>query len=644
MVQNPQQRYGSTKVDVSALDLTPEQVVRITRLARELRLTDQILSTDVDKVRVVSGQRAQAAAWTALDGDEVTFAADKMPDPVGRYELAVWLGTNAHELGHVLYSPRSDSPLMQRMKAGEDTFLRGLFQIHNIVEDQREERLLLARFSPWRGYLVAALGHHLHVDNDSSWLLLCGRTWLSAEVRAEARALFVRRRSEAVADQVADLVGRYQALTDPGHTEDDEAWDILVALHSLFDNEIPEGGCGGVIIEGGDPDTEPDEEGDWWPTADEEGDPQPNGDDDTDGPGEESDEQGNEGDSPSRDRKGDTAKDGDADKPDEGKSKGKSSQPNQPPKGQTPGGGAGAEPPSKKQQQEAIRKQLQKEAKVQIHRDDEATAELDGILDSLDQGRGADDVEGEMAVGVYREVPDSALRLRREVSERLEDFKEACEPGWERRTNSGRLNVRRVLDPMCDQDSWYDRYEPGALEATELEVVLLVDVSSSMYQATEQLGEACWVIRQAVDDVDGRITVLTYSTKHRVLARPGERPDDRMFVPRANGGTDPKTALGEAWQVLSGSPATNRLLIVMTDGEWQGDEKGQDQLIAAMGQRDVATVMAFLPDEWTRSRIDRNGGQIPMHGCQYGGRIDELTELPRLFGEVAFGQMVKAKR
>jgi hypothetical protein len=117
-----------------------------------------------------------------------------------------------------------------------------------------------------------------------------------------------------------------------------------------------------------------------------------------------------------------------------------------------------------------------------------------------------------------------------------------------------------------------------------------------------------------------------------------------MFVPRASGGTDPKTALGEAWQVLSGSQATNRLLIVMTDGEWQGDEKGQDQLIAAMSQRDVATVMAYLPDEYTRRYRHRDAGQIPMHGCQYGGSIDDLTELPRLFGEVAYGQMVKAKR
>ena len=53
-----------------------------------------------------------------------------------------------------------------------------------------------------------------------------------------------------------------------------------------------------------------------------------------------------------------------------------------------------------------------------------------------------------------------------------------------RRTPSGRLNVHRVLDPRSDPDAWFDRYEPGQLETTELELVLLVDISGSMVHVT----------------------------------------------------------------------------------------------------------------------------------------------------------------
>ena len=604
-----QQRQGSSAVNVSVEHFTPEQVLRLMRLAQELRLTDQILSIDVDRVTVVAEQ-GRAPAWTSGSGEAISFNAVKMPDPKDRHALAVWLGTNAHELGHVMFSPRSDSPLMRRVRSGEETFLRGLHKLWNIVEDQRQERLLLVRFSPWAGYLVAALGHHLSADNASAWLLMAGRTWLPASVRAEARRQFVAHRGEAVAVKVAELIGDYQRLTDPGDAQQRDAWEVLEELHRLFEGEIPEGGgCGGGEIGEGEPVTVEPDGATPFPTADEAD------DDDSSESGE------SEGDESDSDAQGD----GEA----------------EPLDGTSDQSGLS----TRRSQQSDWRERLSDAADEQI--DDEQTSdELDSILDALEHGRGSDTAEGPDAPGRYVPASDSARRLHRDIADALVDFKDASEPGWVKRTNSGRLNVARLADPYADADELFDRYEPGALDASELEAVLLLDVSSSMHSQTAKLGEATWAIRQAVDDLEGTLTVLTYENGHYVLARPGQRPDDRMYVPQSLGGTDPESALNEAWRIIAGSEARNRLMVVMTDGQWEGEvvrnaagraimsSVRSDALIEAMRNAGVATVMAFVPPPY-----GTENAEVPMHGCEFGGRIESLDDLPRLFQRVALAQM-----
>ena len=259
-------RSGTTNIAVSDHKQGPREILRLSRLARELRLTDQILSEDLDTVNVVDS--GPAPAWTSLDGDQVTFSAAHMPPPKDRLSVAVWLGTNAHELGHVLFSPRRHSTLMRRVMESDKFFMEGLMQLWNAAEDQRQERLLLARFAPWKGYLAAALGHHLVADNESAWLLMAGRTWLSQTVRDEAQARFVAARGQALADEVTSLIGDYQRLLDPGESEQDAAWDVLKRLHDIFADAPPKMPRPCTVMDGGEPDTQPGR-GSPPPTADE---------------------------------------------------------------------------------------------------------------------------------------------------------------------------------------------------------------------------------------------------------------------------------------------------------------------------------------------------------------------------------------
>jgi uncharacterized sporulation protein YeaH/YhbH (DUF444 family) len=606
-------RRGATHVNLD--EVPPRDLVRIQRLARELRLTDQILSIDLDTVSVEP--TGPAPAWTTLDGDKVSFAYDRMPTPQQRVDIAVWLGTNAHELGHVLFSPRKSSTLMFRVIESDRAFLPGIATMHNIVEDQRQERLVLARFAPWTGYLTAALGHHLRADDESAWLLMAGRTWLPDAVRAQAKARMIATRGQHDTDEVTRLVGEYQRLTDPGDTESDEAWSILQDLHRMFEDATPPSGGGCTVMTGGEPETgEP--SGTPPLTADEDPAPGESTDDD-------SDDDGTGGDGTDDDDADDGDDDGDSD----GNGNGRTDS-----TGTSPGTGAGdGDRPINNGD---LRKQLRDAARDAIDKNEEAKRDLDSITDAIDHGRPGDNADGDDPLGRYVEATDAARILHHEVGDALLDMKDDNEPGWDKRVDSGRLNVRRMLNPHTDLDEMFDRYEPGMMDASEMDVVLLLDVSASMNAQVQRLAEATWAIRHAVDDLDGRITVITYEMgPHRILAAPGERPDGRMFVPQAGGGTAPRSAIREAFRLMSGADAKNRLFIVLTDGDWFEDGNESNELIAAMGAMGVTTVCALIGDA-TRTEN--------FHRCEYGGKLNDGSDLARLFRTVAIDRIASWRR
>jgi len=582
----PKVRQGVSHVQV---DTSPMDQLRLARLARELRLMNQILAIDVDTLTI--HPNGPAPAWTTLTGDHINFAYDRMPKLKGRYELAIWLGTNAHELGHGLFSPREHSLLMRRIKDAETVLYPRMGRLHNIVEDQREERLLIGRFSSWEAYLTACLGYHLKADKDTAWLLMAGRTWLPDKTRQLARERFVARHGDDMADKVVELIGAYQKLLDPGEYEADEAWAILLKLYDLFEDIIPEGG-GCTVIRGGEPDTDEPDSDDLPPTADEYGDPCSDGDPASD-PGD-----GKTGDKPT----------------------------NEDPTGKPTAGNAPGDrtKPIKDELQKQIQKALADAVKDLIFDDPKVSEDLENVLDALDHGRESHEAEGAIPDGKVITASDAARALHRELSDALLDLKDASEPGWVRRTDSGRLNVRRMLfDPSADIDTLFDRYDPGQMDAADFEVCLLVDISGSMSPYVRKLGEAIWAMRQAVYDLDGRITVMAYeSGPHQVLAVPGDTPDDRMLIPRATGGTQPLSAIKESWKVLGEAQAKNVMLVILTDGSWYTHEG--DRIIEAMKSVGIITVFAQLGSYY-----------VGTHGCEYGGSVDDPIALARMFRRIA---------
>ena len=659
-------RTGTNPVHVEA---DPRTLLRLRRMSRELRLTDQILSFDLDSLVLVDkGRNGNAPAWTTADGSTITIDVGRMPNLNTRKGIAVWLGTNFHELLHNLFTPRSGSRLMRRVAAAERSTSAGIHRSWNILEDQRIERLGLHRYAACRGYLIAALAHHIPVAHEGAWVLVAGRTWLSDEVRAIARATFVATNGDQAARRAAELIGAYQALFDPGEDDADEAWAILTEFHELFGSQAPRrGGCGNQPVTEGEPEDGDDGTvSDSFPTADEADEDDEDEGDDDDGEGEsdpdedegdesediDGDDEGDEGDGDS-DEDGDDDGEGESDEdesgtdddddfgsdgdgegededdesgddPDDGDDDGEGGGSGHGESGDNdPGDGVGESDGTRRTIEDAI-----DDAIDEALDDDETKSDLDRVIDQVDHGSaGPGDLS--RSSGEWHDVTDVARGLAREVSEVLAEIRDDNEAAWIRRTDTGRFNVGRwATDPNWDADDVFDEFQAGAMDASSLDCVLVLDVSGSMSSDIFTLGEATWAIRTAIDKVEGECTVVGFGDVGTMIFDRGSRPDGRIFVPHLEGSTNPTQACREAHRIVAESQAANRIVIVLTDGDWWPWAEGEDALRAAKAAGAVTAVIGL-------GSYGRRYVSPGMAGADVVEHITTADELVPIFRDIA---------
>ena len=169
--------------------------------------------------------------------------------------VAVWLGAWIHELGHTLFSPRPGSELWDRLEEVSRTINPAVFKALNLAEDQRQERAVIGRFPASRGYLTAIVVHAIIRDGSGrgTWPLLAGRTWIPSAARALAKRYYTEDHGPEQAEDVADLIGHYQTLSDPSTGDVAEAVKTITALARILypagaaTNDVPDTGCGGAV-------------------------------------------------------------------------------------------------------------------------------------------------------------------------------------------------------------------------------------------------------------------------------------------------------------------------------------------------------------------------------------------------------------
>ena len=274
----------------------------------------------------------------------------------------------------------------------------------------------------------------------------------------------------------------------------------------------------------------------------------------------------------------------------------------------------------------------------QVADDNTVKSEMNAKVKAVVKGDGQ--YESVVPDAYFRTTPVSPALIgtARKVTEVFRTLTEQCEPGWDRETEAGRLNVQRVMRG-CDIDQAFDRWAEGS-DGNDLEVVIAVDTSGSMVgqSANEVVSGFAWTLTTALRAVGADVTVLSFGDEvYSVYRRNVPMPRGRMAVLPALGMTWPDRALLESELILRSSRRSNKLFLMITDGMF--NTAGEISRFNSMG---VLTAVAFL-NLYPEYQVDETTKQpfTPKEmRARYGHEASIFFETPNPNALIAFAKEV----
>jgi len=613
------------KADADAQELA----VRLGALCRVYEQTDRVLTQDPIQVNVVDG--GPAPAWS--DGKDIYINKNQIED-FDIEELVQINGLNYHELAHHLYSPRKGTSMMQWIIENESRS-PGYLSAANVLEDQRIETLLVARYPAITPYLTKTVIRWLADSPETmqtNYVAIRGRQYLPMELRIAFRDMFFMPELISVA---AEIIDEYRTLHFP--KEYSRAQELIQRFKEEVLDKIgvmnpPDGGpsgCGDrnpVALgrpEAGkaqqrdaerakgmcNPEPEfthkPDEPG----TGDDDTGLREDDDLDVNKPPSSNHGGGNGGDHfvpPTTTQEALDARD-------------TTSQPTSAGTGHAPS--LGGIPDNVAQIMEDIEQSIynRKDVQTDVKTKQRVIIGGDGKHDDNIRRGKYDLVRAPMP------VITSARRFARE----LERLRQECEPIWNREMPAGRINVQRIIKG-CDITEAFDRWEEG-VEGTNIEAIMLIDRSGSMGSNNNDMraSEAAYVVKRAMEQIKAPVTIYSFDNKAELVADRTQRAD-KLNLPfiYGNGGTDPETALIASERLLKSSRAKTKILFLVTDGQFS--HTVNDEIIKRLNSMGVITVMvmiagdsemAYLTDHYSRRSEDM------FHQCSISGVVSTAEDL-----------------
>jgi hypothetical protein len=230
---------------------------------------------------------------------------------------------------------------------------------------------------------------------------------------------------------------------------------------------------------------------------------------------------------------------------------------------------------------------------------------LDSVLDALahdiadirEQIVGQDSSLGSVTTGHlpranYRDTNVSAdvFNNARDFGYEMEQLKTQHDPAWELETDSGRLDIERVLNG-CEPDRAFNRWTDGNEQAVEIEAVVALDISGSMGHIIDDAYRAMFQIKSGLETIpDTACSVLTYNGETHLLYSADERAGSTVRDAGYGGGTNGLIAVRHANNILAESNKAVKILFVICDG----DLNGVENQVALMQQAGVLTVLAWV--------------------------------------------------
>lgn len=619
---------------------------RLAGLASLYQGTDRILTGERLTV-VIEDYPGAPAAWT--DGNRIHVNRAEI-DSVDFDTIERMHGLNFHELAHVLYTPRRNTSLTAW--AVDNGFMRSF----NMLEDQRIETLLSTRYPSTVPWLTAAIARWVVGDPEATqtgYLLVRGRRYLPGTFRGAFRAAFIRQDLLADIDRIVDDFRRliFPNDYDRGQALIEEFDAIIKAVQASTPDDPQGGGSNSVscpfghgqrpteTLGTGRPKGPTEQrstqqrasegEDEVLPPAVAEDVDDDDDDDDVDGndgaPSDSDDHDESDGDGAGNDTDdeddADSDEDGDSAPSQSGSGTGTDAPASDAPStstssspaksgGRTAGRGAGDE-----------LLDIAQRVLDEVRADSEVTEDIQRSLRQV-AGHGGSDTLSKAKWNLI--TPEESYRSMygsfRKILDRL---RQQAEPGWHTREVSGKINVARWTRER-DVSTAFDAWDEGVHDATDLEVVILLDESGSMGTLIGEATNAMWVTKRALDHVGASTTVITFDDTSRTLYHRTDRAEaDNVRFSYRSGGTDPVDGLAQAARIFARSRAGQKVLIVFTDGDWypraDEDDVTSDQYIQKMNRSGVLTALGFMTDP----RYFPNGTDITYadHGTQIHANV-----------------------
>ena len=642
-------------------------------------LSVRVIVPDSEEFLLLPEKLASTLGWT--DGESIILNPGAARGKQSNRLTAVLYGTNLHELAHTIFSPRIDEAIVERVSA----YGSHAFETLNALEDQRAESLFVSLYEPAGTHLAEmCLGYIVERENeatpDTAALLIWGRKYLPRSLRLAAREIFERQYAATIPNhaRLFEIIDEYRTLAYPRDearmeslvleflsilNDDDAAMnDFSEAVshqtsheqleHGLSDDEMNESASDSVEEES-DEEDESEEDEEESGSGDSDADDDDEGDSEGDSDSEESDETSDDEDS---------AESGSEGSDDEQTEEQSTSQDDseEPGTSDSVRSDSGGEDDSEPFDMNAVLDDAREQSDANVG-DIQDAIEHETVNARFSENVPADEVPG---TAVYP-TPTDVVSARR-VSDLLRRVRLDTEAGWDQRQSQGRFNARAHMNAAHGDFDVFDQWNPGAEDTTDVELVILLDMSSSMtYPAVSNVdfyginseklvlngysrnraaqqtvtnyknsdGEhvdsrahaaarSLWALRTGAHRVEGvDVTVIGFTAdrESKLLARSFDAPSrETIPVPASWGGTVPTYALRDARDLLLRSRKSLKVVVILTDGDWQRHESAET-IIKGLQRRGVIVALFGIGEEIVKKRGS--------HGCSPAVDLDSPSDV-----------------
>ena len=601
---------------------------------------DSIVSVYQRADRILSGLNVQVSvseetvAPAYNDGKDIVFSG-KLIKELDENTIVSLQGLNYHELGHLLFTARIGTALgkwviEKQMTTNSRTYEKVInwetmetetsvmtwetealveparSMVFNILEDSRAEHFLTLKYPSIRPFMIALLGDYILEkgveDLGDQFVLLAGRKYFSLELRRLSAKMFAEKHGVDKAKAIYDIVTEYRTLVFP--RQYDRAKELITALVAL----LPKDQQGNPKPVGQNPNgcihREPMRNG--RPVGEKEQDGLINTD--TDKPDKLGEELG-EGNL--------TAGEG----------------------GSVDTGEINDETADFNTKNENVIEQLQ-ETVNRAKADKSLQKKVRETLKAIQKDRSSKSTLEKTRAGTY--TPEmSEVTASRLFAQELELLRIESDPAWNREKPSGKLNVKRAMNADINRiDTLFDRWQEGN-DDYDIEASILIDRSGSMWN---EIGSACrsaWVIKRAIERINGKVSVSVFSDYAKELFdRDTLASAKDVRVIEANGGTNPSQCLDETNRIMENTNAKTKLVFILTDGAWNGSNVADRKIADLIKQGCYVSVVWLGGADYAR-RILSDPKQLEQytHGANSFRTIQNPSELVKVAKDVVKHQI-----